>query len=807
MTEPEVVRKHPLAKCEECPLYKRGKYVPSSFPTKEKEEDKPQLAFIGEAPGKNEIKAKKVFIGMSGKLLDGVLKHYEIDRSTALLTNAAACHYPTTQFSSLPISAVNACRDRLVSELKEAKVEVAATLGANAMKSLMVGKEGITIGRAGGPRKADYIEDVLVVPTFHPAAALRDHLKFPLIVNDLGKLYDGVWDMWKDPNYKVIKTVVEANHALVRLWREQTEPLVTDTESGADKDETFGGAIKEVLCIGVWEERKSRALVFPVWVLDSVNRKLFAKLLLRNGIDGQNIKYDNGRVLNHYLGGIEIPIRGERMAQSYALYEMQGIHSLDYMGREYQGAPQWKHWVDDSMERGRQKLRAERKAAGLPLKGIGTVKDYSLIEPEVLHKYNAYDVAITRWQRDIFDPMLEEQNLTEFYQWLMGIEEMLVSVEQNGMPVDLEYNAALETEFRGLLDEVEFSVGEKFNPNSPIQVKKVLNDFGVFVDSTEADTLKALITRYGARGRDDVVDFCNSLLSHRASSKTIGTYITGLRKTLINGIAHPSYQLFGSVTGRLTCKGPNLQNIPRGSKLRRQFVAEPGKIFVHADFAQAELRVMAWLAKDERLRELFCDTSIDIFNNIAISIWGKSKFESWDKEYAKNIRGALVKPMAYGTAYGRGPSAIAESFGCSLAEAKRTQDAFLEQIPGVVKYQQEISEKALAMEDLINVFGRRRRFRLVTDLNKVDVANEAKAHMPQATSNDICMTAARELYKQGLELKNLIHDAVIAQCDIADADEVGRLMRKTMVETAELITGGYVPFKVDVDTAYSYGDF
>lgn len=808
MTEPEIARKHPLAKCEECPLYKLGKYVPSSFPTAEPEEGKPRLAFVGEAPGKNEVTKKQVFIGMSGKLLDGVLKHYEVDRSTALLTNASACHYPTYKFSQLPAKAVEACRPRLVSELKEAGVEVAATLGAHAMRSLLASKEGITIGRAGGPRKADYVEDVLVVPTFHPAAALRNHLLFPLIVNDLGKLYDGEWCMWKDPDYRVIKTTVEANHELARLWRVQKEPVCTDTESGADKDETFGGAIKEVLCVGVWDERKNRSLVFPASVLDATNRKLLGKLLLRNGIDGQNVKYDNGRVLNHYLGGISIPIRGERMAQSYALYEMPGIHSLDYMGREYQGAPRWKHWIDDSMERGLQRVRAERKAAKLPLRGIGAKKDYSLIEPEVLYKYNAFDVAVTRRQRDIFDPMLEEQNLTGFYQWLMGILEMLTDVEQNGMLVDLELNYALEEEFRGLLEDVTFNVGgEKFNPNSWQQVKKVLRDFNVFVDSTDKDTLKSVISRYGARGRDDVVEFCKSLLDHRASSKTIGTYITGLRNNLIDGKVHPSYQLFGTVTGRTSAKNPNVQNTPRNSKLRRQFIAEPGKIWVHADFGQAELRVMAWLARDERLRELFLDTAVDIFNNIAISIWGKTKFESWDKEYAKNIRGALIKPMAYGTAYGRGPSAIAESFGCSVAEAKHIQDAFLVQIPSVVEYQNSIAEKALAMEDLVNVFGRRRRFRLVTDLNKIDIANEAKAHMPQATANDINLTAARELYKQGLELKNLIHDAIIVQCDKGDEVEVGNLMRKVMVETAETITEGYVPFKVDVDTGYSYGDF
>ena len=806
--ETEIVRKHPLAKCEDCPLYKSGTYVPSTFPSKEVSDGKPRLAFIGEAPGKNEIKSGQVFIGMSGKVLDAVLKHHEIDRSTALMTNASACHYPEEEFKSgLPISAVHACRDRLLGELEEANVGVGVTLGANAMKALLHGKEGITLGRAGGPRPSDFKKDLLVVPTFHPAAAMRDHTKFPFLVKDLRKVYDGVWDIWTDPDFHVIKSVVEANLMLVYFWKYQTQPLTVDTESGDDKDIAYGGAIKEVLCIGIWDELKNRAVVFPESVMDKNNRKIMAKLFMRNGLDGQNLKYDNGRVLNVYLGGISIPIKGDRMLQSYALCESPGVHSLDYMGREYQGAPHWKGWIEESMQRGRVKLYQEAKANKKPVAGIMRRKDYALVEPEVLHKYNAFDVAVTRWQRDIFEPMLEEQNLTEFYQWMLGIDEMLVHVEENGMMVDLDYNAELEGEYRNDLGEVEFNIApDKFNPNSPKQVTTLLESLGINVESTDKDTLNMIIARCETQGRDDVIGFCKSLLNHRAASKMMSTYITGLRKTLINGIAHPSYQLHGSVTGRLTCKGPNLQNIPRGSKLRKQFVAEPGKIFVHADFGQAELRVMAWLAKDEALADIFRNAQRDIFEEMCVRIFGEIQWSSYSKEKKKNLR-AMIKTAAYGSAYGRGPNSISTAFGISLIAAKKLQKDFLRMIPGVVKYQSKIKEQACAREDLVNAFGRRRRFKLITNLNRVDIENEAMAHMPQSTANDICMTAARDLDRQGLKLKNLIHDAIIVQCDKGEELEVEKLMRKTMIGVAEDVTEGYVPFKVDVDTGYSYGDF
>jgi DNA polymerase-1 len=491
------------------------------------------------------------------------------------------------------------------------------------------------------------------------------------------------------------------------------------------------------------------------------------------------------------------------------------------MGVEHLGAPDWKPWIDESMEEGRAKAKSEAKARkeklGDRFKGL----NYAYVDPEVLYKYNAYDVAATHRLEAFFDSDLAERpELQRLYSHLLDISNMLVHVEQNGMLVDMDYNAQLEEEIREALGEIEFDTGGNnfnltktrkrsktlFNPNSPPQVHKFLNWLGIKVEDTRKGTIADLVRHYELTGeRDDILGFCKLLLEHRDASKTLGTFVLGLRNAAIDGVIHPDFGMM-SKTGRLTGKNPNPQNFPRGSRLRKQIIPRPGKVFVHADYAQAELRVMCWLAKDENLRALFADTSIDIFDNMAMQMFGKAEFDSWTYEYRKNVRGGFTKPAAYGSAYGRGPQAIADSWGIPLWKARQLQQEFFKLIPDVVKFQQMIAEQAVAGEDVVTIFGRHRRFKLVVDSNYVDVMNEAKAFLPQSTANDICLTAAMELDAAGIPIVNLIHDDIMAEVDKCDAEEAMRLMSKVMVETAERITDGFVNFRADPGMAMSYGE-
>lgn len=817
-----VIPKHPYANCDGCPLYSVGTYVPSTLPTKPCSTGN-QLALVGEAPGAQEVKKGRPFIGPSGEIVDRLLDAYDIDRDEVLITNASACHYPKEDYDKLPPAAVEHCRPRLLYELSQVNTQTAVTLGAHAVKSLIDTKEGITMARAGGPRPSSFDPNILVIPTFHPAFAMRDHTVFPLISGDFAKIGDGVWDKWQPVNYRVIQTALEANHEIARLWRSVTGPIVADTESGADKDDTFGGAIKDLLCVGIHEDDGTELgveIVFPREVFNDNNRRLMGKWFVRNGLKGQHLKYDIARVLNVYLGVdglLDIPVKGDTMLKSYALRSgVRGIHGLDYLGRERLGTPRWKHWVDDSMERGRQAAKAEAKARKEKLGDRFNGKNYGWIDRDTLHKYNAYDVAVThRLEPGLDAELAEHEGLPELYNRLLDYSQMLIHVEQRGMMIDMELNYELERQLNGELSDLDFAsilggfkpqtkTGSKdFNPRSVPHVKQFLEFTGLQVEDTRARTIKGLRDLYEVtQERPDVVEFCNTLLDSRDLGKQLSTYVIGLRKTLVDGIAHPDYSLMSS-TGRLRARNPNSQNTPQGSKLRRQYVARPGKVYVQGDYGQAELRVMAYLAKDMTLRQMFMSPG-DLFTDMCIDLY--PHFKGLPGEEQKNLR-KLIKTIAYGTAYNRGANAIALDFGIPVSRARKIQRDFNAKIPDVIKYRDKIMEIALNCGDLVTVFGRRRQFRLVTGQNMIDIGNEAAAHMPQSTANDICLTSAVELDKGGLPIVNLIHDAIIAEVDKCDAEEVGHLMRTTMIRVAENVTEGFVPWKVDIETGRSYGDF
>ena len=136
-------RKHPMADCFNCPLFENGEYVPSCGP------DHASLAIVGEAPGANESRLGKPFVGQSGRLLDVLLKHNSIERSETFLSNACLCREPSGD--NPPKSAVAACRPRLEYELKERGVETVVVMGNYAAESVL-GKTGITKLRIGPPK-------------------------------------------------------------------------------------------------------------------------------------------------------------------------------------------------------------------------------------------------------------------------------------------------------------------------------------------------------------------------------------------------------------------------------------------------------------------------------------------------------------------------------------------------------------------------------------------------------------------------------------------------------------------------------
>lgn len=126
-----------------------------------------EVMIIGEAPGFHEDQQGRPFVGAAGRLLDNLLGEVDLDRSKVSIVNVLKCRPPGNR-DPLP-SEIDTCKPYLQAQLAHQQPKVIVTLGNFATKFILEEQIGIT--KARGRR---YIRNgSIVVPTFHPAAALR----------------------------------------------------------------------------------------------------------------------------------------------------------------------------------------------------------------------------------------------------------------------------------------------------------------------------------------------------------------------------------------------------------------------------------------------------------------------------------------------------------------------------------------------------------------------------------------------------------------------------------------------------------
>lgn len=765
--------------------------------------EKVDIAFVGEAPGKGEVQSGIPFTGPSGKLLNIVMEHHGIKREEVFLTNATLCRPATGE--TPPDTAIDACRGRLESELRDRGVGTVVAMGNSAAKSTL-GLGGVTKLRVGPGRPHRSLDQVRVITTLHPAACLRQGDMFPHLVADVGKI-NVKPVVFQEPRYIVVDDEASALQAIEEL--KAYKELVVDIEVDIEKDTAFDHPDRYgMLCIGI-AYAPDKAVVFgeEACKFESVLDAL-ADLLLASFLIAQNGKFDLAGLYPH-LGPLTLHF--DTMLASYVFDERPGIHGLKYQAQEYLGAPAY----DDEIK-----------------KYVGPRDGYGVVPRPILYKYNALDVCCTfqRYQQqlELFDRP-ENKGLRKVHDFLVAASNQIMYLELNGIAIDKEYLDKLTEEYMASLEKLgdeigviaqrgakkdfydQASRGRRFlNPASPMQVKAWLYDNGVKVDSTDESTLHLIIDRCRKlEGMEVVVEFCEALLRHRRENKLYGTYVKGVRKRLYRGRVYPTFLLHGTTTGRLACRNPNLQNIPRESKIRRLYVpAKPENVLLNVDYSQAELRVLSYLAGDSYFRDIFNAGDRDLFDELTPVLYPDKPRETVSAGEWKELR-IRVKAFVYGLSYGREAGSIASEFNISRSEAMKLQRNFFKVIPEIVAFREETRQKVLDGKDLITPWGRRRRYTLITPENKHDIMNEALAFLPQSTASDMCLQALtwlRPELKGKAFIRNTIHDALLIECHADDAEEVAQLVSKRMIESAETIVGDYVAFATDYKVGKNWGE-
>lgn len=774
---PQVIRKHPWAECENCPYGRdQGIYVGSwnTTPTG-------KIIVMGAAPGANEARKGIPFTGPSGKLMDQILQHHGIRRDEVMITNVVSCK-PDGVDSDPPKAAIAACGPRLRREIAESGADTIVSLGKVAMGETIHDRGSMRKIRVGPPKPYKHDSNISVVATWHTAYALRSPDSFPDLVFDFGKIRGGQQYDWSEPDYRVFDDPVIAARALSEL-RTRFDRIVIDIETGVEKDSSFDHPSEyDLLCVGIAFAKGKAVVVGENALRDDRVRVELRRLLSTAKLIAHNGKFDLAGLRN--VSGRQ-KLWFDTMLASNCLDERPGHHGLKQLSIERLGAPDYEADIRDYVPRG---------------------GNYANIPRSVLYRYNAYDVVCT-W--DLYELFSKEMSVADWekHNFIVQAANALIELELNGIHFDLVYNEQLAEEYLTIIADIEKRmtelVGYYVNPRSVPQLMRYYGTQGLELPSTNADLLTELLTVIDG----EVEAFTNLLLEHRRKAKLYGTYIKGLAKRVTGeGKVFTTYTLHGTTSGRLASRQPNLQNVVRETTIRNQFVvAHPDNRFIQCDYKQAEGRVITTLARDEYLREIFADSSRDLFSELCNDIFGVGL---WSKEHRVSM-----KSIFYGNAYGRGSKSIAQELqlkGSSITDAETAQlmREFNKLIPDVMAWQASIKHEVLSGNDLTTPFGRKRSFWLITDKNKSDVLNEALSYKPQSIASDICLRALIRLTPmlEGLATPRLtIHDAIVVETHKKQIQEVIELMRKEMVQSAIEFTT-YVPFEVDATVGTRWGD-
>lgn len=735
------MRKHPLANCDSCPL-KDNPYVPSAGP------QDAEIAFVGEAPGKEETKSGYPFAGRSGQLLNPILAHVGVDRSKCFITNVCLCR-PDGNAVPPPL-AIAACSERLQADLGNRTTIVA--LGATASSAVLKRKVKITKERVGPPQKVD---GQYIIPTFHPAAILRNSRLMPDLVTDLEKLKpERISVTFEPPQVEVVDEPEQAAHRLSQFLC--SAPIASiDIETGVEKDDDESEHPDQILCVGLGYQ-PGRPLVIGEGALASGE----VQSLLTYILNGTKTLMHNGKSDLGVLGRGRL--WADTMLANYCLDERGGIHGLQHIGMERLGWPAWKN---DFIGPYKSKIK----------------RNYGLIPRDVLHEYNGWDVdgTLRIWQ----DMQPELEPFRELHDFLIRASNALVTVESQGIAIDETYlkhagdeiSHRMNTTEQRLLDYVE-------NPRSPKQVLEALHELGFKnLKDTQAKTLEEVADRH---------PFITDLLAYRKEHKLYATYIVGLQRRLVGGRLHTSYRLHGTTTGRLASRNPNLQNVPRGSSIRDAFVSEEGHSLIQADYRAIELRAIACESRDPYLREVFRDESRDIHSEVGAST---------------GIPRQLAKVMVYGLSYDMTAEGLAYQTGIPVKLAAKHIRKFFRQIPAVVAWQEAIRQQLLHDDQPLRTrFGREHRVPLISRDNAKDVIKEGLAFIPQSTAGDICTRAMCELVENGIQVRLPVHDSIMVECKNEDVSEVSKYMTEVMMESGRQYDD-YVPWPVEVKVGTRWG--
>ena len=387
------------------------------------------------------------------------------------------------------------------------------------------------------------------------------------------------------------------------------------------------------------------------------------------------------------------------------------------------------------------------------------------------------------------------------------IEKPLIPIvhkmNETGVFLDTKYLGELAREYNKELSAIAARIykiaGHEFNINSPKQLGTVLFDelnIGAGgkqkKTATGARTTREEELQKMAEGNPVVAD----VLAYRELQKLLGTYIEKMPALVApDKRLHARFLQSGTVTGRMGCENPNLQNIPikseYGRRIREAFAAQKGFVLASLDYSQIELRIAAGLSGDKHLVGIFKNNE-DVHAATAARVFGVPQ-DKVDYEMRRK-----AKVINFGNLYGMGVNALRANLGAGTTreEAADFLSQYFKYFSGVAEYVEK--QKSLARQSgyTETLFGRRRYFPGIRSPlpGIVAQAERMAVNAPmQGTQSDIiklAMVKADALIEKNgwrakAQLLLQVHDELVYEIEEKEGEAIAREICHVMENVVE----------------------
>ncbi len=407
---------------------------------------------------------------------------------------------------------------------------------------------------------------------------------------------------------------------------------------------------------------------------------------------------------------------------------------------------------------------------------------------------------------DVQRPRIAELGLEKLLREVeLPLVHVLAAMEREGLKLDAERLAEVGAGFGERIDTLEKEIfelaEEEFTIGSPQQVGRILFEKLELTRKRRGKTGFSTDARVLAQIRDEH-PIVEKVESWRELTKLKNTYLDSLPDLIDpeTGRVHTTFNQAATTTGRLSSTNPNLQNIPIrteiGRPVRACFVAEKGAQLLSADYSQVELRVLAHVADEKVLKDVF-HAGEDVHAATAAEVFeiGRDEVDVGQRSKAKMVN--------FGIVYGLTGFGLADRLNIPRKEGEEFVARYLERFPAVRAFREQVVERAQEEGYVTTLMGRRRQIPELRSGNpNTRRLGERLAvnTVIQGTAADIIKVAMvrcqRALRETGGETRLVlqIHDELLFEGPPGEMEGATELVRREMCAAYQLDP----PLEVDI---------